>query len=110
MQESCCFATVNLLLLSCRSRSCRRRRCFWSQLSRHKKLKSKLLGINSRIWERKRGNYTEAPAEFQVSAVFNMRDHFRRNDLPIFIELCRKTPSWYQSGWALWAPTYAGRN
>ena len=74
-----------------------------------KNLKSKLLGINSRIWERKGGNYTEALAEFQVSAVFNTRDHIRRNDLPIFIELCMKTPSWYQSGWALWAPTYAGR-
>ena len=35
-----------------------------------KKLKSKLLGINSSIWERKGGNYTEALAEFQVSAVF----------------------------------------
>ena len=74
-----------------------------------KKLKSKLVGINSSIWERKGGNYTEALAEFQVSAVFNTRDHIRRNDLPIFIELCMKTPSWYQSGLALWAPTYAGR-
>ena len=109
MQESCRFANLNLLLLSCRSRSRRRRRCFWSQLSRHKKLKIKTVRYKSRIWERKGGNYTEALAEFQVSAVFNTRDHIRRNDLPIFIELCMKTPSWYESGLALWAPTYAGR-
>ena len=72
--------------------------------------------INSRIWERKRGNYTEALVEFQVSAIFNMRDIWR-NDLPIFIlELCMEpAPYWYPSGWAqsaLWATTclHAGRN
>ena len=116
-EQSCCFAiNLNLLLLFGRSRFRCRRRYFWS---RHdiKKLNPKTVRyINSRIWERKRGNYTEALADFQVSAIFNMRDIWR-NDLPIFIpELCMEpAPYWYPSGWAqsaLWATTclHAGRN